>query len=394
MPLFESATMASWFTDFDLHPKLEKEFAVRTRSGGLVSLAALAVAALLFVSELRLYLTTEKVEHMEVDDAAAGGFRGGAAVSDKTLRINFDVTFPALPCALLSLDALDASGANSVDVIHNVFKRRLDSTGLPLGEGLKEGALDTLRSTEELLREKRKAIAEGRPVARVAEGQCGDCYGAAEAGVCCNTCEEVREVYKKKGWQFVMKGVKQCEVEGFYGDVQQQLTEVREYKVDEKGGKKARPRLPAAICSPTHPSPSSAPHPAPTLPQHEGCNAYGSLEVPKVPGNFHFGPSQGAQSAYQHVADVVAFTYSAFNVTHRVNSLSFGPYLPGDVRRGAPLDGRSVVLSEGTGMHQYFIKLVPLVYAPLRFAPVLTYQFSVTEHVRKLDASQAQLEAA
>lgn len=28
---------------------------------------------------------------------------------------------------------------------------------------------------------------------------CGSCYGAGGEGVCCNTCEEVREVYKKKG---------------------------------------------------------------------------------------------------------------------------------------------------------------------------------------------------
>jgi hypothetical protein len=145
-------------------------------------------------------------------------------------------------------------------------------------------------------------------------------------------------------------------------------------------------------------TPTSTLHTPPPLPssalQKEGCNAYGSLEVPKVPGNFHFGPSQGAQSAYQHVADVIAFTYGAFNVTHRVNVLSFGPYLPDNVRKGSPLHGRSVFLGEGTGMHQYFLKLVPLIYAPLRAAPMLSYQYSVTEHVRKLDASQAQVEAA
>jgi hypothetical protein len=217
----------SWFSELDFHPKISKDFAVRTRSGGLVSLFALLIAATLFASELRTYLSVEKVEHMEVDDAAAGGFRGGSAVTDKVMRVNFDVTFPALPCALLSLDAMDASGANSVDVIHNVFKRRLNAEGFPLDEGAKEGSLDTLRSTEDLLKEKRKAIAEGRPVAKLEAGQCGDCYGAGDAGQCCNTCEEVREVYKKKGWGFVMKGVKQCEVEGFYGDVQTQLSNVR-----------------------------------------------------------------------------------------------------------------------------------------------------------------------
>lgn len=253
--------MVSWFTELDFHPKIEKDYAVRTRSGGMVSLVALLIASTLFLSELRTYLSVEKVEHMEVDDAAAGGFRGGSAVVDKVMRVNFDVTFPSLPCALLSLDAMDASGANSVDVIHNVFKRRLNAEGFPLEEGTREGSLDTLRSTGDLLKEKQKAIAEGRPVAKVEAGQCGDCYGAGEPGQCCNTCEEVREVYKKKGWGFVMKGVKQCEAEGFYGDVQTQLTNVR-------GGKwGGRAHGPVVTTSPPPPPPCT--HPPPSL--HPPC---------------------------------------------------------------------------------------------------------------------------
>jgi hypothetical protein len=33
-----------------------------------------------------------------------------------------------------------------------------------------------------------------------AEGYCGSCYGAAKAGTCCNTCEDVREAYRVSGW--------------------------------------------------------------------------------------------------------------------------------------------------------------------------------------------------
>lgn len=182
---------------------------------------------MLFASELRTFLTVESVEHMEVDDAAAGGFRGGAAVLNKQLRINFDVTFPTIACALLSLDAADASGQHSENVIHNVFKRRLADDGMPLSAGEKEETLRVLKTTEELQREKNKAIADGRPATPKVDGQCGDCYGSADAGVCCNTCEEVREAYKKKGWQFNMKGVSQCEQEGFYGDVATQMAKVR-----------------------------------------------------------------------------------------------------------------------------------------------------------------------
>ena len=316
----------------DLNNKVLSDFAVYTRSGGVISLCSLCLALLLFFSELRTYLSTEKVEAMEVDDAAAGGWRAGKEVTGKSMRINFDISFPATPCGMLSLDAAE----------------------YPIGEGQKAGDLGAVRSMEELVREKKRAIAEGRPVARVAEGACGDCYGAGAEGQCCNTCEEVRDVYRKKGWQLQMKGVTQCEQEGFYGDVTTQLG------------------------------------------AREGCNAYGSLEVPKVPGSFHFGPSQSMQNTYQHVSDLIAFTYGAFNISHRVNALSFGPYVAADVggKGVAPLDGRSVLLPAGTGMHQYFAKLVPLVYAPLSGQSVLSYQFSVTEHLRKLDPGQAQVEAA
>lgn len=65
------------------------------------------------------------------------------------MRINFDVTFPSTPCAgesihavafqlesanlneplprtALSLDAMDASGSHQLDILHDIFKSRLD----------------------------------------------------------------------------------------------------------------------------------------------------------------------------------------------------------------------------------------------------------------------------
>jgi hypothetical protein len=58
----------------------------------------------------------DKVEQMEVDN-----MRGNQ------LRINFDIIFPRLPCAVVSVDALDSSGGRHFDLIHNVFKKRLDA---------------------------------------------------------------------------------------------------------------------------------------------------------------------------------------------------------------------------------------------------------------------------
>jgi hypothetical protein len=36
----------------------------------------------------------------------------------------------------------------------------------------------------------------------VAVGGCGSCYGAAEDGVCCDTCDDVRQAYRRNGWSF------------------------------------------------------------------------------------------------------------------------------------------------------------------------------------------------
>lgn len=47
------------------------------------------------------------------------------------MQINLDVTIHNLGCASISLDAMDVSGDNHLDVVTNIFKRRLDADGLP-----------------------------------------------------------------------------------------------------------------------------------------------------------------------------------------------------------------------------------------------------------------------
>lgn len=68
-----------------------------------------------------LFLSVEKSSELVVDTA-----RG------EILRINVNVTFPALACSVVSLDAMDISGEQHLDVKHNIYKKRLDPTGLIL----------------------------------------------------------------------------------------------------------------------------------------------------------------------------------------------------------------------------------------------------------------------
>ena len=56
------------------------------------------------------------------------------------LPINIDILFPAVPCAVLSMDVLDVSGTNENDASFakgmNIHKHRLDSRGKKIGEAM------------------------------------------------------------------------------------------------------------------------------------------------------------------------------------------------------------------------------------------------------------------
>ncbi|KAF8405993.1 hypothetical protein HHK36_008073 [Tetracentron sinense] len=166
--------------NLDAYPKINEDFYSRTLSGGVITLASSIVMLLLFISELRLYLHAVTETKLIVDTS-----RG------ETLRINFDVTFPALPCSLLSLDAMDISGEQHLDVRHDIIKKRIDAHGNVIET--RQDGIGAPKIEKPLQRH------GGRLEHN--ETYCGSCYGAEMSDDdCCNSCEEVREAYRKKGW--------------------------------------------------------------------------------------------------------------------------------------------------------------------------------------------------
>lgn len=111
------------FRRMDMHPRVNSEFATRTSAGGAITLIAAFLMAALFLSELRAYVRTDTVNELEVDTSR-----------DVTLRINLDMTFHAMGCGVISLDAMDITGDNHLDVDHTIYKRRLDKQGKPIAE--------------------------------------------------------------------------------------------------------------------------------------------------------------------------------------------------------------------------------------------------------------------
>ncbi|KAI0501356.1 hypothetical protein KFK09_016301 [Dendrobium nobile] len=108
--------------NFDAFPRAEDHLLQKTFSGAVVSIIGLSIMATLFVHELKYYLTTYTVHQMSVDLE-----RG------ETLPIHINVTFPSLPCEVLSVDAIDLSGKHEVDLDTNIWKLHVDSEGHILG---------------------------------------------------------------------------------------------------------------------------------------------------------------------------------------------------------------------------------------------------------------------
>lgn len=171
---------------------------------------------------------------------------------------------------------------------------------------------------------------------------CGSCYGAAPAGSCCNTCDDVREAYRKKGWGLtITKAIVQCHSEGFLSNMKTQAD--------------------------------------------EGCRIHGYLDVDKSAGHVHFAPGRSFQHAHLIVHDLFSFTVQEFNVSHVINDLSFGEKFP-DMQN--PLAGvvRAVGKEGESGMFQYYTKIVPTDYQRGADGPVLeTNQYSVTEHFQRVN---------
>lgn len=279
-----------------------------------------------------LYLSQEIVDHLYVNTTRA----------DK-LRVSFDFSFPEVSCSLLSIDAVDETGLSQKDAVYEIFKHRLSKDGEQIGDP-QEHVLGNVLTEQHIV-----DMAKNDPNIIVSPSdeevdKCGNCYVAGAPGQCCQTCDEVKQAYEVKGWRFKPQGIKQCDREAYVTNMKDQFAE------------------------------------------DGGCQLYGILELNKASGHFHIAPHKrlqenGVRSGLIDLMELISFAFSQFNITHTINSLSFGDNFPGI---NSPLDGEVRTVQDTHGMYQYYIKIVPTTYRDLKGVEIESNQYAVTEHLRHL----------
>ena len=242
---------------------------------------------------------------------------------------------------------MDVSGETHLDVDHEIFKQRLD----PRGQALIEHEPVKHEVGPHAKLDKDENITTPSPP------DCGSCYGAEEeTRPCCNTCSEVREAYRTKGWALHAESVEQCRGEGYKEEVEAQ--------------------------------------------RGEGCRVFGDMSINKVAGNIHFAPGRSYQQGGMHIHDLAPFSGERqFDFSHTIAKMAFGQEYPGLKN---PLDGVIVKQPDrdlpqldpsgipSGGIYQYFLKVVPTSYTTLSNSTIASNQYAVTEHFREPVPGSAQ----
>ncbi|KAL7714977.1 Endoplasmic reticulum-Golgi intermediate compartment protein 3 [Entamoeba marina] len=169
---------------FDAYGKLPEDFRVRHSLGGILTIICAIIVVSLVTSEFFYYLQRETTPELVID-----------TLRNEKIPVHFDITFPYSSCSITSVDILTKSGESQIDIEQNVTKIRIHQNG----KELTQSEIDAINN---------KLPVKEQPT----KDQCLSCYGAeTPKKKCCNTCEDVIEAYKKRGWVMSVAKVTQCQ---------------------------------------------------------------------------------------------------------------------------------------------------------------------------------------
>jgi len=392
----------------DFYRRVPKDLTEATALGALMSVCAMGVMAILFLSETMAFARTSMLTSITLDEN-----------TQPQLRLNFNITMMDLHCDYVSVDVWDALGTNRQNVTKNVEKWQLDTDGrrrifsgrnretrevkhdehdetleeMHEAEGvhaveLTEENFDTwikenemafvdlfapwcvwcqrLAPTwEKFAQEVRKA---GMPVA-VGKVDC-----VAQASLCR---KQRIMAFPTLRWYHSGEAVSpdykmDRTVHALFGFAKRKLDMDAKFKEWDKRAQGTEDDATRAQKRQLYQQ---------NRPEHPGCQVSGFLMVNRVPGNFHI----EAKSKNHNLNAAMT------NLTHTVNHLSFGDPIEGTSRKTkrilkqvpeehqqfSPMDGTMYLTSQFHQAYHHYIKVVSthLNMGASAANSMVTYQF-------------------
>lgn len=288
----------------------------KTVAGGVFTILGAFIIVWLFVLEIRTFFRIELRPNLIVDSS-----RG------ERMDIILNITFPHLPCELLSVDTMDEAGEIQEHLDLKLLKVDLGPDGAILDPSIKQRQ-DSERDI---------AIA-----ARLSNPDYkGSCYGARPESENCLTCDDVRRAYAAANWRFDDgSGFEQCVEEKYVEHVQEN--------------------------------------------KNNGCQISGRLTVSKVIGNLHIAPGESFFMNGRHSHDLSAYFLPTlpYNFDHKFNKFSFGDG-PESLLED-PLQDFESITHQKAMAYRYFVKVVATKFVKMDGTVVDTNQYAVTHHEREL----------
>jgi len=101
---------------FNYFKHVPEDLVISSTPGVIISALGTVLLIVLFLFELRAYLTVTTSTELVVDELV-----------DEVLRVNFNVTLHQVPCEFLTVDVSDLTGTNTHNISKDILKWRLDS---------------------------------------------------------------------------------------------------------------------------------------------------------------------------------------------------------------------------------------------------------------------------
>ncbi|URE36856.1 Endoplasmic reticulum vesicle transporter [Musa troglodytarum] len=298
----------------DFYRKIPRDLTEASLSGAGLSIVAAFSMMFLFGMELNNYLMVSTTTSVIVDRSSDGEF----------LRIDFNISFPALSCEFASVDVSDVLGTNRLNITKTVRKFSIDPNLIPTGSEFHSGPIPKVNKHGDDFQEEYSDGSDSltaESFEKYAHQYDPEMDGRILLGkVDCTQEAELCRRHHIQGYPSIRIFRKGSDVkdnhghhehESYYGE---RDTESLVAAMETLVAPVPRESHKLALEDKSNNSVDTAKRPAPLT---SGCRIEGFVRVKKVPGNLVISAYSGAHS----------FDPSQINVSHVVSQFSFGKKL-------------------------------------------------------------------